>query len=184
DILLVAGIAAMGLFFMFGFEVELLHTLTGIYAFLVGVYMVVHYFVNLKQLENSNVLIAGLMLVAAYGFSIVIEAYELIIYFLPIFLGVAGGIGVGEAIQNKCKGHHDWWKKLIFGALTTVLAVLYVVLLRFGTLNIAIVMGVMLLLVAVCYGVERFVLKPGCKKAEKAAPAEEAKAEEEKADEE
>ncbi len=141
-----------------------------VWAFaVIGAYMIVHYFVNMKELHKNNSLILGIMLLFAGLYMVLFEFYEFILYFYPLFLAVAGGLALAETMQLKKKGCKAWWQPLILAIIQLVLAVMYVLLWRFvDSINFLLLIGIALILDGIYVCVAQFVFKHECKKVEKA----------------
>ena len=135
----------------------------------IGVYMIVHYFVNMKQLHNSNSLVLGIALLFGGAFMILFELYEFILYLFPIYLAVAGGLELGNAMHLKGKGCKAWWQPLVMAIIQLVLAALYLVIWRIVEGDIYMyLIGASLVIDGIYVCVAQFVYKHNCQKVEKA----------------
>lgn len=91
----------------------------------VGVYLLVHYFVNAKQLPNAKSLFLAFVFLGA-GLSMVLVP-ELIIYFMGVAFAAVGGYLLASALEAK-KAGKQLVKDLVSGILHVVLGLPYVFL--------------------------------------------------------
>ena len=143
---------------------------------LIGIYMIVHYFVNGKELHRNNSLVLGILLFVLGAYMILFETYfEFSIYFYPVILAVAGALALGDALCLKTKGCKAWWQPLILAIIQLVFAFLYIMLWRFAEVDFLIMLGIELILDGIYLCVSQFVFKHKC---ERNMKAEEPKVEE------
>ena len=132
------------------------------YVFLAaGVYMIVHYFVNAKELSNAGALVLGATFVVS-GI-ILLLAIDMIIYLSAIAFALVGAYYFGRAFEQK-KAGKAWLKELIAAALHMVLGLAYFLLLTYTNADVIVMIGVVFLVSSVYQCVSMFVFKE--KKAE------------------
>ena len=138
-----------------------------IWAFtVIGAYMMVHYFVNGKELHRNNSLVLGILLLVAGAFMLLFEWYEFVLYFYPLFLAAAGAFALGDALCLKAKGCKAWWQSLILAGVQLVFALLYILLWRFAEVDLLLLLGLELILNGIYLCVSQFVFKHKCERAE------------------
>ena len=134
----------------------------------IGAYMIVHHFVNLKELHRNASLVLGILLLVAGAYITLFEFYEFLLYFYPLVLAVAGALSLGDAMSLKTKGCKAWWQPLVLAIIQLAFATAYILLWRFFyNIDFVLVLGIELILDGIYLCVAQFLLKKECKEQHK-----------------
>lgn len=138
--------------------------LVSIASLVAGAYMIVHYFVNAKELADARSLVLGFVLIGC-AIPLFFESI-LIIYFLGVVLAAAGAYLLGRALEQKRAGKGCWLKDLIPAILYLVLGFAYYLILWGTGLPFETLLAVALIICGVYQCVAMFVFRGKKKKAE------------------
>ena len=146
---------------------NVIKTVLGCLSIAFGIFMIIHYFVNIKEAPILT-LLNGIIIL---GFGILTLVFqETFIWFVALALCFIGIQYIGMSIEFKRVGDTAWWKDFLYGIVQVILGIVLIILkAAVAETVIMISVGIMFILDGIFIFVMMFLLKHALRQIVRAA---------------